>query len=78
MKSQDQMTQSLRLLVTELIRKVPDQKRIKELAQRTGVDYLEDPIAMMSSVLQSIDRVALTKVLAQPRQAKRKAHETSL
>lgn len=61
---------SLKLLVSELIKKEPDHKRIKELAQKTGVDYLEDPIEMMSLVLHSMDQI--------PKQMKRKAHETSL
>lgn len=78
MKSQ---TSSLRMLVSELIKKDPDHKRIKDLAQKTGVEYLEDPIAMMSLVLKSMDRVPAREMKRlSSRQGRRlgKAHETSL
>ncbi len=84
MKSQvtaSSCTQSLQLLVSELIKKEPDRRRIRELAQKTGVDYMEDPIEMMSLVLKSIDSVTAREIKRLwSRQGLRlgKAHETSL
>lgn len=62
----------MRLLVSELIKREPNLQRIKELAEKSGLEYMDDPIEMMSAVLKRMNGTATG------RRTKRKVHETSL
>lgn len=61
----------MRLLVSELIKRDPDLRRVKELAAKSGLEYMDDPIEMMSAVLKRMNGDGR-------RRTKRKVHETSL
>lgn len=71
--SVEEMTQHLRRLVTELMKTNPDRKEIQSLSAKTGIDYSEDPIELMSTVLKRMNTVCTGF-----RAVKRKPQETSL
>ncbi|MBX3017090.1 MAG: hypothetical protein KF767_04325 [Bdellovibrionaceae bacterium] len=71
--SVEEMTQHLRRLVTELMKTNPDRKEIQSLSAKTGIDYSEDPIELMSTVLKRMNTVCTGY-----RGMKRKPQETSL
>lgn len=66
------LTEGMQLLVAELIKKRPDQGKVKQLAKQTGVQYFDNPIEMLNTVLLSIDQ------LTKRSRTRRKVHETSL
>lgn len=68
--SVEEMTQHLRNLVAELMKSNPDREEIQSLSQKTGIDYSEDPIELMSTVLKRMNTVCTG--------LKRKPQETSL
>lgn len=71
--SVEEMTHHLRELVTELMKANPNPTQIQSLSQKTGIDYSEDPIELMSTVLKRMNTVCTGY-----RQPKRKPQETSL
>lgn len=71
--SVEETTQHLRQLVTELMKANPNRKEIQSLSAKTGIDYSEDPIELMSTVLKRMNTVCTGF-----RQLKRKPQETSL
>lgn len=71
--SVEETTQHLRRLVSELMKANPDRKEIQSLSAKTGIDYSEDPIELMSTVLKRMNTVCTGF-----RTSKRKPQETSL
>lgn len=71
--SVEEMTQYLRKLVSELMKTQPDHKEIQNLSEKTGIDYSEDPIELMTTVLKRMNTVCTGY-----RAPKRKPQETSL
>lgn len=69
----EEMTQHLRKLVTELMKSNPDIRQIQSLSLKTGIDYSEDPIELMTTVLKRMNTVCTGY-----RAPKRKPQETSL
>lgn len=50
----------LEILVDELMRSKPDQKKVKDLMLSQGLEYAKDPIQQMSRVLEVMNRVGQT------------------
>jgi len=71
--SVEEMTQYLRKLVGELMKSNPDPKEIQSLSEKTGIDYSEDSIELMTTVLKRMNTVCTGY-----RTPKRKPQETSL
>lgn len=55
--TRDRHMENLRDLVSELMKTNPDNKNVRRLSEKTGIDYSEDPIELMSTVLKAINSV---------------------
>ena len=59
MSLSDSKKVALEKLVDELIKNQPRQQVVKKLTSELGMNYSEDPVTQMSTVLQSMNSVYL-------------------